>query len=144
MMNELDFKHLNQIEDQKRANIAVKTELTNKINKVLERNYDILKSIVEHNMIFKHNGKEEFPVEETLNEYRRMEYYYDSRAILDDKTKKYLIEDLKLLYEDKELEELELKHAYLKNIYEDLYNDLIISTGQLMKFIQNKVASKAN
>jgi hypothetical protein len=144
MMNELDFKHLNQIEDQKRANIAVKTELTNKINRVLERNYDILKSIVEHNMIFKHNGKEEFPAEETLNEYRRLESYYDSRAILDDKTKKYLIEDLKLLYEDKELEELELKHAYLKNIYEDLYNDLIISTGQLMKFIQNKAASRAN
>jgi len=168
-----DFQH-----QQDLNNAVKKEELRTKIQEVLKRNHELIKSIVNNTLSVKYNRGEDkdggfeqyfaavvdscdccenaeqyyaviaIAVESghleqsiaaiVVDEYKRLEQYYAARATIDKDTKKYIIGDLKLLYEDKELEELELKHAYLKNIYEDAYGDLRISTAKFIEFIQAK------
>jgi hypothetical protein len=120
--------------NQETMNIR-KSDLKVKINRNIEYNEDVYKSLADMNLTIQ-KGECNHTSSDVIDEYNRLKKYYADRNIVRPEDKQYIIESLKS--NDKELIDLELELSYLKNIYEEIRDDLQTACGKIMKLLSAK------
>lgn len=114
------------------------TDLKVKINRNIEYNEDVYKQLADINLMIQ-KGEGQYNSSNVIDEYNRLKKYYADRNIVKPKDKQYIIESLES--NNEELINLELELSFLKNIYEDIRDDLQTACGEIMKLLRAKAKS---